>query len=496
MEKSKGLTATALIAMIFTTVFGFSNVPTGYLMMGYAAIPWYIFAAIVFFVPYAMMVCEYGMAFRSEKGGIFTWMSKSVNSKYGFMGMFMWYTAFVIYFVNVSTAFFIKISAFIFGSDTTSTWRLFGMGSNQTIGLMAIVLIVLIAFIASKGIKNVSLLAKIGSGAILLVEATVIVGAVVVLIGNHGQFAETISAGAFVKSPNAHYTSLFGTLSFAVMAISAYGGIEATGGLVDKADNSKKVPKALMGATIAITASYAVLIFCLGMFLNWNSNLAVEGVNLANVQYIVISTLGSQLGNLFGGAAAAPIVADWFTRFYGLACACMTLGSITVFYYGPLTQLIEGTPKEIWPEWLVKKDEKTGIPVNAMWVQTAIIAVFLLFISFGGTSADAFWNIIMLMTATAMTIPYIFVAGAFPFFKKNNEIEKPVVFFKSRNSANFWTVIVCCSIGFANVFTLLSPAFNGDITSAIMQVAGPVLFALMGLLLYMRYTKIKKEAGK
>ena len=65
-ESGKKLTIIALISMIFTTVFGFSNIPTGYMMMGYAAIPWYILASIAFFVPYAMMVSEYGMAFKEE----------------------------------------------------------------------------------------------------------------------------------------------------------------------------------------------------------------------------------------------------------------------------------------------------------------------------------------------------------------------------------------------------------------------------------------------
>ncbi len=488
-ESGKKLTIIALISMIFTTVFGFSNIPTGYMMMGYAAIPWYILASIAFFVPYAMMVSEYGMAFKEEKGGIFTWMHRSVNMKYGFMGVFMWYTAFIIYFVNVSTAFFIKISAFIFGEDRTSTWSILGLGSNQTIGLMAIVMIVLVAFVASKGIKNVALIARIGSSAILVVEAAVIIGSIVILIGHHGQFMQPISGGAFFKSPNASYTSLIGMLSFITMAVSAYGGIETTGGLVDKIDNPKKVPKALLGAVIAITASYAVLIFCLGTFINWNDTLAADGVNFANVQYIVMYNLGYEVGNLFGSAATAAAIGNWFTRFYGLAAACMTLGSITVFFYGPLTQLIEGTPKEIWPEWLIKKDEKTGIPVNAMWVQTGIICVFLLLISFGGTSVGGFWNLILLMTNVAMTIPYMFVAGAFWFFKKNEAIEKPVTFFHSQASARIWTVIVVCTIGFANLFTIISPAFEGDLTSTILQIVGPALFALLGLLLYKRYTK-------
>lgn len=493
-SNEKKLTTVALISMIFTTLFGFSNVPTSYMMMGYAAIPWLIVAAVLFFVPFAMMVCEYGSAFKSEEGGIFTWMSRSVNMKYGFMGVFMWYTAFIIYFVNVSTAFFIKISGVIFGKDTTSEWSILGLNSNQTVGLLAVALIIVIAFISSKGIKNVAFIARIGGTAVLITEAAVIIGAVILLIGHHGHFMEPVTAGAFLKSPNSGYTSVIGMISFLTVAVGCYGGIETTGGLVDKVENPNKVPKAILGAVITITASYVVLVFCVGSFINWNDTLAVDNVNLANVQYIIMNNLGYQIGDMFGGPAAAETLGNLFTRFYSLAVALMTLGSITVFFYGPLTQLMEGTPKEVWPEWMVKRDEKTGIPVNAMWVQTAIICIFLLVISFGGTSVSGFWNMILLMTNVAMTIPYIFIAGAFPFFKKKKEIEKPITFFKSQNSVVIWTVLVVGMVGIANVFTIINPAFNGDIVSTILQIAGPVLFACLGLVLYRRYVKKSKAA--
>ena len=44
------LTLSALILMIFTSVFGFNNIPRAFYLMGYSAIPWYIFSAIFFFL--------------------------------------------------------------------------------------------------------------------------------------------------------------------------------------------------------------------------------------------------------------------------------------------------------------------------------------------------------------------------------------------------------------------------------------------------------------
>ncbi len=79
-QNTKGkLSLVGLSLMIFTTVFGFGNIPVAFYQMGYGAIPWYIIGALLFFLPFAFMVTEMGSAFKDEKGGIYSWMSEAVN---------------------------------------------------------------------------------------------------------------------------------------------------------------------------------------------------------------------------------------------------------------------------------------------------------------------------------------------------------------------------------------------------------------------------------
>ncbi|EJR7285377.1 glutamate/gamma-aminobutyrate family transporter YjeM, partial [Citrobacter freundii] len=49
----KKMSLPGLILMIFTSVFGFANSPSAFYLMGYSAIPWYIFSALLFFIPFA-----------------------------------------------------------------------------------------------------------------------------------------------------------------------------------------------------------------------------------------------------------------------------------------------------------------------------------------------------------------------------------------------------------------------------------------------------------
>ena len=123
-KSSSKLTLVSLILMIFTSVFGFNNMPRSFYLMGYSAIPWYILSGITFFIPFAFMMAEFGSAFKDQKGGIYSWMEKSVGIKYAFVGTFMWYASYVVWMVNICSSIWIPFSNTIFGRDATGAWTM------------------------------------------------------------------------------------------------------------------------------------------------------------------------------------------------------------------------------------------------------------------------------------------------------------------------------------------------------------------------------------
>ena len=248
-EKStKKLTLVSLVLMIFTSVFGFANMPRAFYLMGYGAIPWYIISGVTFFIPYAFMMAEYGSAFKNEKGGIYTWMEKSVGPKYAFVGVFMWYASYIVWMVSVSSSIWIPLSNAIFGFDNTSTWSLLGLNSTQTLGLLGVLWISLVTFIGTKGLEKIKKITSVAGTAIALLNIFLLIGAVLVLILNKGQLAEPIEGlKSFATSPNPGYQSPIAMFSFLVFAIFAYGGIEVVGGLVDETENAAVTfPKGLI----------------------------------------------------------------------------------------------------------------------------------------------------------------------------------------------------------------------------------------------------------
>lgn len=490
--KGKKLTLIPLVLMVFTSVFGFNNISKAFYKMGYAAIPWYILSGLAFFIPYAFIIAEYGAAFKDEKGGIYSWMEKSVGAKFAFVGTFMWYASYVIWMVSVATEIWIPLSNLIFGKDITGKISVLGLTGTQILGILAI-FVLIVTFVASKGLDKISKVTSIGGTAVALLNVVLLVGAVLVLILNGGKLAEPItSIKTFIYSPNTSNNSLMNLLSFLVFAVFAYGGIEALGGLVDETEKPEiTFPKGMIISAIFIAIAYSLGIFLCGTFLNWNVLGNDSSVNLANITYIIMQNLGYAIGSSLGvGQAASMTLGQIFARVVGLSMFLSYLGAYFTLIYTPLKQLIEGTPNKLWPEVIGKVDED-GVPKNAMWIQGIIVCAFIAIISFGGSGVSQFFSYIVLMTNVAMTIPYMFIAIAFIGFKKKKEIKKPFEIFKTYKSGAAAAVIVTIVVFFANVFTIIEPILGDkpDVKSTIWMIIGPVFFSVVALIMYSRYEK-------
>lgn len=490
ITKEKKLTLIALILMVFSSVFGFANMPRSYYILGYAAIPWYVISAVLFFIPYAFMVAEYGAAFKNESGGIYSWMKISVNPKYAFVATFMWYASYIIWMVGISSTIWIVISTALFGKDLTKHFGMFGLSATQVVGILGILLMISITALASKGLNKITKITSIGGIAVTLLNIVLLVGALFILVLNHGHLAQPFESfsHAFTMTPHPDYQGFMGISSFLVFAIFAYGGIEVVGGVSDKTQNAETTfPRGVALSAFVIAIGYAIGIFMCGIFINWDAVLSDPDVNMANVAYVVMENLGYQIGVvLHMSDASAHTLGLIVSRYVGISMVLSLTGAFFILCYSPLKQLIEGTPKELWPASMQKL--KNGMPVNAMWAQCAIVVVFIAFVAFGGDGASRFFSKLVLMTNVAMTIPYIFIAAAFPIFKANKSIKKPFEVYKNRFITILATVCAVVTVGFANIATVISPALNKqDYSSTIWMVMGPVFFTILALVIYKRY---------
>lgn len=495
MSKKK-LSLRALVLMVFTSVFGFTNVTRSYYLMGYAAIPWYIISCLAFFLPFAFMIAEYGSAFKDSEGGIYSWMEKSSGSKYAFVVTFMWYASYIVWMVNVGSGIWIVLSNAIYGIDKTQSWSLLGLGSVKTLGILAILWIITLTFISTKGIDKIKKFTSFGGSAVALINVFLFVGGILMLILNKGGVGDSITVNALAHSPNPDYAGGLQVLSFIVYAIFAYGGLEVVGGLVDQTENPEKnFPKGIVISAIVVSLGYSLGILIFGTFTKWSfafTQFSAQKITLGNVSYIAMNHMGYQLGLAFGLAeSAARNVGLWVSRYMGISMFLALTGAFFTLIYSPLKQLIGGTPKELWPEsWT---EQKNGVYTKPMIYQAICVIIMIAVVSFGGDSAQQFFQILVSMTNVSLTLPYFFIAYSFLAFRKNENIERPFVKFKTYSTVKVVVAITCFIVGFANLFTVIEPAISkGDFKTTIMSIAGPLLFTLIALYLYRRMENSKE----
>ena len=96
------------------------------------------------------------------------------------------------------------------------------------------------------------------------------------------------------------------------------------------------------------------------------------------------------------------------------------------------------------------------------------------------------------MGNVSTTFPYLFLVGAFPFFKRLKNIDRPFEFFKNR----FWTnvLVIFCLVVLAGgiIFTIVQPILQHEYMTAFWTAIGPVFFGAVAFIFY-AYSNRKRQ---
>ncbi|GAK30375.1 APC family transporter [Weissella oryzae SG25] len=475
----------ALIMMIFTSVFGFANGPVAFTQMGYASIIWYLIGGALFFLPTSLMYAEFGAALKESEGGIYSWMEAGIGARWAFVATFIVIASWIIWMINVSQKVWITISTLLFGSDTTETWSLFGMNGLQTVGVLAVIFVVIVAILVNRGVQSVAKISSVGGLFVMALNLILLFASIVILIGHHGVFQEPLKVSSFVQSSNPSFHKLSQAIQFALYGIFAYAGLEQMGGVMKDVDKAEKTyPKAVLISTVLIGVGYSLSIFLWGASSNWSALFHNKAVNLGNITYVMMSNLGYQLGNALGmGHGGEVLLGQIFTRFAGLSMFMAYTGAFFVLSYAPLKSFIMGSPKEVWPERM-RRLNSHGVPSFTIWGQAIIVAILILAIAFGGNGATQLYQVLTNMSNVSSTLPYVFLIFAFPMFKRLNNVDRPFVFYKSKAATWIVTLLVEALVIVSIVLTIVAPFQIKDYFDGIWTAAGPIVFGAVALIMF------------
>ena len=395
--KAFKLSVLTLAIMNITAVVSLRGLPAE-AIYGPSSAFYYLFAAIVFLIPTAMVAAELAAMFSDKEGGVFRWVGEAFGPKTGFLAIWLQWIESTIWYPTVLTFGAVSL-AFIGMNDISDA----ALASNKMFTLVIVLAIYWIAtFIALKGLNWVGKISKWGGmiGTIIPAGLLIILGIIYIATGGHNYM--DMSQGFF---PN---LTKVDNIVLASSIFLFYAGMEMMGVHVMDVNNpSKNYPKAIIIGSLATVAIFVLGTFALGFII------PSKDINLTQSLLIGFDNYFRH----FHISWAGPIMAT--ALMFGV------LASVLTWVAGPSKGIFSVGKAGYLPPFF-QKSNKDGVQRNILLVQGGIVTLLsLLFVVM--PSVQSFYQILsqltillylimyMLMFAAAITLRYKMKDAARPF---------------------------------------------------------------------------------
>jgi glutamate:GABA antiporter len=339
--------------------------------VGAAALPLWLAAMVVFFIPLAVATAELTERFPGE-GGIYAWTRDSFGPFAGFLcGWFYWaqtmpYFAGILYFLS-------NLLASAAGLDTKSPATMIAISSAIS---AVIVGFQLAGFSWGKWLTNVG---AAGTWTIFLALA-----GTALFLGLHGQQATHFLSASYAPRMNFDTAILWGTMVF------AFCGAEAVGFLRNEVEGGMATIRralAILGPSMAIAYIVGTVIMLVILPQPDLTRLAgFADVLKAGALRIGFATLGPVLIALF-----AVTQLGGFAAWFSIAARLPFVAGMDDFL----------------PKAFAYRNPKTGAPTTAIWLQAATMMALVVLSQLGSSVAGAY-DFLVSMTVITATLPYLF----------------------------------------------------------------------------------------
>lgn len=496
MKTTTTFSSKRLIIIITMTVFSFSSMTTAFFLMGIKAFPYFISAALFYFVPYAIIISEFTGVYKNHIGGLYQWLAGHLSEKVAFIAAFLWYCSYFIWMISLFMKLWIPLSLLLFGEDLTKkNSNIPFLSTAVLIGILSIIAVGVTLFFVSRGFKGIAFVLYL-SGILMTILIVVSLGSNLWLwLNNHSSIIPNLQSSLTSGQGN---SEVMEQLAFLIFAITAFGGLDTIASLVDKTGKQKqKFPKLLILSSILVVICYfsGILLWSGGIDLTHLK--ASNSIHLGNLMYELMENLGSAVGHSFAlTVQQSQLLSQLFIRLTALTLLPSYVSLLSTIFYLPLRTLVEGTPKHYWHPKLKLKN-KYDMPIYALLIQGGLISLFILGISFGSHYVVFLYNQLTLMTNISRAIPYLLVALAYPAFKQKQLLNEPKsVLVHSKYLSYTISLSVVLSIVLAIGFQLYQPLSQGNFGESLTLLIGPLLFTFIAYLLYQHFHKKNRLTQK
>ena len=382
VKKGVKLGVFTLAIMNVTAVVSLRGLPSE-AEYGLSSAFYYIFAAIVFLIPTAMVAAELAAMFQNKQGGVFRWVGEAFGKKIGFLAIWVQWVQNTIWYPTVLT--FGAVSLAYIGMNPQADMTL---ASNKFYTLIVVLIIYWIAtFISLKGLGWVGKVSKIGGLVGTIIPAAILVILGIVYLSTGGESQMDFSGNFFPDLSN------FNNLVLASGIFLFYAGMEMSGVHVQDMDNpSKNYPKAIFIGSII-----TVLIFILGTF-SLGVIIPQKDINLTQSLLVGFDRYFSY------------IHASWLSPIMAIALTFGVLAGVLTWVAGPSKGLFSVGKAGYLPP-VLQKTNAIGVQKNILYLQgIAVTLLSLLFVVM--PSVQSFYQILSQLTVLLYIIMYLLMFAA------------------------------------------------------------------------------------
>jgi putative glutamate/gamma-aminobutyrate antiporter len=420
---------------------------------------YYLFAAIVFLIPTAMVAAELAAMFADKQGGVFRWVGEAFGPRTGFLAIWLQWIESTIWYPTVLT--FGAVSfAFIGLNDASDA----ALASNKLFTLVIVLAIYWIAtFVALKGLNWVGKISKWGGmiGTIIPAGLLIILG--IIYISTGGQNQMDMSQGFFPD------LTKMDNLVLASSIFLFYAGMEMMGVHVMDVNNpSRNYPKAIITGSLATVCIFVLGTFALGFII------PAKDINLTQSLLIGFDNYFRH----FHIGWAGPVIA--------VALMFGVLASVLTWVAGPSKGIFTVGKAGYLPPFFQKTNSQ-GVQKNILLVQGGIVTLLsLLFVVM--PSVQSFYQILSQLTILLYLIMYMLMfAAAIALRYKMKDTPRP--FRIGKGNALMW---IMGAVGFggsllAFILSFIPPGQIATGSSTVwysVLIAGCVIMVVIPFIIY------------
>ena len=431
---------------------------------------YYLFAAIVFLSPTAMVAAELAAMFSAKQGGVFRWVGEAFGARFGFLAIWLQWIQSTIWYPTVLT--FGAVSLAFIGTDMSADAAL---ASNRLFTLVVVLAIYWIAtFISLRGLDWVGKVSKWGGIIGTIIPAALLILLAIIYLAKGGVNNLNMKQSFFPDLTN------FNNLVLASSIFLFYAGMEMMGIHVMDVDNPKRnYPRA-----IVIGSLVTVVIFILGTF---SLGIIVPAKDISLTQTLLIGF--DNYFKFLHMSWAGPIIA--------IALVFGVLAGVLTWVAGPSKGIFTVGRAGYLPPFFQRTNSR-GVQRNILLVQGVIVTILgLLFVVM--PSVQSFYQILSQLTVLLYLIMYMLMfAAAITLRYKLPNYDRPFRL-GARGNGLIWILagLGFCGSLLAFVLSFIPPSQIAVGSSSVWYAVlfiGAIIFVVIPFIIYSRRKPTWKSA--